>query len=63
MKAKGASSKVGNVEGPISEDMEAHLLKSLQSAAIEVTPQYRDAKQRALEKWRGGLGAKKRRGA
>jgi hypothetical protein len=42
---------VADAGGPISEELEAHLLKSLQSPGIQVTPEYVESKHRALEEW------------
>ena len=48
---------VADAGGPISEELEQHLLKSLQSPLIEATPEYWESKHRALEKRHGKGGS------
>jgi hypothetical protein len=54
MKLNEPGSDPANSGGPISEELEAHLLRALQSPAIEVTREYVEAKHRALKMYRDG---------
>jgi hypothetical protein len=47
---------VADAGGPISEELEQHLLKSFQSPLIEATPEYWASKHKALEKLHGKSG-------